>query len=909
VIFLGMLAGLAVLAIPVVIVILVVDTRALRRRVLALEQAVAAIAIAHGSAPEARGDAAGAPRPAVEAAPEAPKEPPVEPPIKPPVEPAGVEPPPAAPTAPEAAPPSAAPRAPGPLGRAGAWLAANWFYAVSAVSLGLAGVFLLQYGIETGLLTPPMRVLAALALGAALIAAGEVIRRRSGDTEDSATAFLPSTFSAAGIVVLYAAVLAARALYGLIGAEVTFAALVAVSATALVFGWFYGPFLAAAGLSGAAAAPFLVGGSAESALPFYLYYALLGAVGLAIDALRRWGWVSVLALGLAYTLGATVLFQGGEVEGFVGLLLWLALAAVALPRLEPVPRHPGWTIAESLRRAPLPGETGVIAPTRIAAGAVAATAALLLPVALASAPAEAMLALVALAALALALILWTAEARGLADLWALPAAAILGLLPALAILGAPLFREFAGFDVTNPELVPPRSVTVLLALAGAVSAAAAWRSAAGPWPVLWSAAAATVATSAAVAFEVFWAPAAILGAWPWAGHVIALAALMTLFAERFGRADGPGSRAAYPALAALTLIALALFILLSEAALTVALAVLVVAAAALDRRFGLSQMRWFHLAAVATLGWRLILDPGLAAYLEDAPLAEVLLAFGAALAGLAAAGALLPAGRAPTRALLESALWAYGGVFATVLLWRAILALRPAGEVQTVTHWSAALLGLTWAALALAQLFRLRRAPELRALRVALALGYGVLALAAFGLSLGPLNPVFGFGGRILGMQPADTLSVGYALPGLAAATLAARARWLPRRRLAGWAAGLFLAVWAFLEIRWFWQGDGIASGRFSQPEITSYTGALLLTGAGLLSQALARRSVGLRRLAVAVIAVTVAKVFLIDAAGLSGLLRVFSFLALGLALAGLAWLNRWAAGREGAPPGDRGSG
>ena len=33
-------------------------------------------------------------------------------------------------------------------------------------------------------------------------------------------------------------------------------------------------------------------------------------------------------------------------------------------------------------------------------------------------------------------------------------------------------------------------------------------------------------------------------------------------------------------------------------------------------------------------------------------------------------------------------------------------------------------------------------------------------------------------------------------------------------------------------------------------------------------------------------------------ASGLSGLTRVFSFLALGLSLAALAWLNRWAAAR-----------
>jgi uncharacterized membrane protein len=40
-------------------------------------------------------------------------------------------------------------------------------------------------------------------------------------------------------------------------------------------------------------------------------------------------------------------------------------------------------------------------------------------------------------------------------------------------------------------------------------------------------------------------------------------------------------------------------------------------------------------------------------------------------------------------------------------------------------------------------------------------------------------------------------------------------------------------------------------------------------------------------------IAVTIAKVFLIDMSGLNGLVRVASFFGLGLALMGLAWLNR----------------
>jgi uncharacterized membrane protein len=106
-------------------------------------------------------------------------------------------------------------------------------------------------------------------------------------------------------------------------------------------------------------------------------------------------------------------------------------------------------------------------------------------------------------------------------------------------------------------------------------------------------------------------------------------------------------------------------------------------------------------------------------------------------------------------------------------------------------------------------------------------------------------------------------------------------------------------ALYICLEIRRFWRGDDLSVLGVTQAELYSYTIALMVLGAALLYQAIARRSPLLRRAAMAVIAVTVAKVFLVDASGLSGLTRVFSFLALGLSLAGLAWLNRWAAGQQ----------
>ncbi len=182
------------------------------------------------------------------------------------------------PPAPAAPPPIVAP----PLQRVSAlgdWLRANWVFVVSAVSLALAGLFLVQYGIENGLLPPAARVAAAILFGLALIAGGEVLRRRWGDREGDPTAYLPSTFSGAGLVSMFGGIVAARQLYGLIGPNVAFAGIVATAALAIVLGWLSGPLLAAVGLLGAAAAPFVVGGESEAPYWLYVYFAVIAATG------------------------------------------------------------------------------------------------------------------------------------------------------------------------------------------------------------------------------------------------------------------------------------------------------------------------------------------------------------------------------------------------------------------------------------------------------------------------------------------------------------------------------------------------------------------------------------------------------------------------------------------------------
>ncbi len=783
--------------------------------------------------------------------------------------------------APPPAPAPAPAAGPGKADLALRWLTQNWAYILSAISLALAGIFLVQYGIETGILTPTVRVLASLAFGAALCFAGEWIRRRSGDGPETHTAFLPSTFSGAGIVVLYAAVLAARHLYGLTSVEVTFFGLAAVSAVALVFGWFYGPFLAAVGLAGGAVAPYLLGAESGDATPFILYLTLLALTGLAIDAIKQTGWITGVALTLPPGSALFMVSLGAEPIPVQIMVTLLALAALGLPIRRLRPDHEGQPLSLWLTLQTRPDG---LPDWRVATATGAVLSASLALLGLATDPTALTIAAIGLTLLTLAVSVWASRAPAISDAAFAPTAVFLLLLP-------------------NPDIAtaPPVLLSVLLALSVLAALGLAWRSGrSNSFRALWAALAVSLPSAAALILMLLQTPEARLGPWPWSLHLLGLAALFTALAERFAAGDGrPRNRTAYAALGALTMIALALFTLLGLAALTVALAVLLVAASLLDRRFDMPEMTLFTLAGLGTLTWRLVIDPG-PTFSMEGPLLEVLIHHTSALAGPAAA--LLVLGTSPrprTRVYLETALWAFAGLTISVLLARWLAATNPdaIGESEV-----AGLYATIWGMLALVQYERLRKLSRPGWIRPVLAAIYSLFALGALTIAL-LLNPLVDFLAQTPnGIVLFNSTAISYLLPAIPLALASQRLRdaWGLAALLL---AASLAAFWTILQIRIFWQGteamairDGITQG-----EISTYTGAMLALGAILFYQSVAARSALLRRAGLTLIGLTVAKVFLIDAAGLTGLIRVGSFLALGLSLAGLAWLDRWASGR---PPG-----
>ncbi len=97
--------------------------------------------------------------------------------------------------------------------------------------------------------------------------------------------------------------------------------------------------------------------------------------------------------------------------------------------------------------------------------------------------------------------------------------------------------------------------------------------------------------------------------------------------------------------------------------------------------------------------------------------------------------------------------------------------------------------------------------------------------------------------------------------------------------------------MWVTLETKHAFQGTQMRLWHESDAEYYAYSAVWLCFAFALLAAGLWRREPALRYGALAVLLVTVLKVFISDMAGLEGLYRVASFLGLGLSLVAIGWI------------------
>jgi uncharacterized membrane protein len=177
--------------------------------------------------------------------------------------------------------------------------------------------------------------------------------------------------------------------------------------------------------------------------------------------------------------------------------------------------------------------------------------------------------------------------------------------------------------------------------------------------------------------------------------------------------------------------------------------------------------------------------------------------------------------------------------------------------------------------------------------------GVAIVAAALFRLAWFDLfvkNPLW-YPGEVVGPTPLDALTVTYLLPILWAWLSADEilkhpvSGWVLKVARASRVLTLVLAfAWISLEIRKLYQGPNLDGPDTSDAEFYTYSAVWLVFGLALLLYGTLKGSQLLRYASLAIVLLTVSKVFLLDAENLTGLYRVFSFLGLGLSLLAISY-------------------
>jgi uncharacterized membrane protein len=785
-----------------------------------------------------------------------------------------------------AAPPPAPPRTRDELKRFEQVLAENWLVWLGGVALALGGAFLVKLSIDYGLLTPPVRVVLSVVLGIGLCAVSDWLARREAaqNPEASGPSYVPQALAAGGAATVFAAFNGAYQLYALISAPIAFLLLAATAAATVTLSLRQGILVATLGLVGAYVVPALVASEAPHALPLFLYLAFVTAGLLAVLRHRAWwqlawpallgavGWVMIWLADQAANPESTIV--GGYILVQLGLFAALRRGVPRVGFLTGIVDQPP------------------IRPLlRVAFGLFAIAGLVLVHVADFDAAS-----LVTSYAATVFLLGFAYRDRDLDDVIATAA----GLL--LAVLGTwnlPLLTDQQVFlaQLRLPVAFQDFSlacVAAALLLGGGGFLAQRTAPRGGRWAAL------SVVSTALILVIAYWRLHEYGFDIAWSSLALGLAGLNLAAAasvarRRDGALETEIALAAY-AVGVLGSTILAACFALSNAWLTVAIALHLPVLGWIEGRLDLKVLRHVALAVAGIVLVRLAFNPYLLGYpIGPTPIFNWLL-YGYGIPALAFIVATKQFG---SRAddLLVGVLEAGSVLFVSMLL---TFELRHAAygriDAPLADLGKDALSPILWLCLAGFSLWLAER----RARPVLLWSGIILFGLASAQivfwqvLAASPLLSPVSIGGTMI----FDALSLAYLLPAVLYAAMVVVRLGPQRLRLAAriLAAGLAF-IWLSLEVRHAFQGEDISislfGSNFSDAEWYAYSAAWLAFFGVALAVGLLRRDEWLRRVALGGIGLVVAKVFLSDMSQLEGVLRALSFLGLGAALVGIGYAYR----------------
>lgn len=777
----------------------------------------------------------------------------------------------------------------------------SWMIWLGGACVALAGVFLARYGIEEGLLGPKVRVVLGLVTALALYLASELLRRKTGASHPTFAAL-----AGGGAITAFAAILSAVHLYHLMAPGLAFGLLALVALVTMWMARLHGPVLAAIGMLGAYALPALVATGDGNILGAMAYALIITASVLLLlrYVVRTWLWLGLLAGALVWWM---ISMFGHEADGWRGVYLavlgYLLLAVTSgdwLLRGVGVASSPEESKGTPGTRGNRVDPANKVAPLILPGLLVLVVAQCvsilregfqpdaiwvwypLAVVTLIAAGSRAHLAMVPWALLLGQFAAWLGSqmrfAEGQVSLSRLPApeqGSFLLYLGVSAVIfsGLALLNYRRGLFQNRQRLIQNRQGLLNIEPAASLYW---WSSLAVMGPLLFLLLGYLLAAGY---LSLYW----------WCLFAAVFGAVFMYLGSRGAGRGWPKAMEVWLFAAAHFAYSLAICLWLDKASLTLALALQSVSLAWIIRRFEIPALGWLLKVVLLLVVVRLTFNPWLLAY-TDSSHWSLWTYGGSALCAWFAARVLSP-GFAPLARwaeaaalhLLVLALWAecrywlYGGnAFAAAFSF----------TEAVIDMWLFCGLGLVYYRKSLVAGNFSRWYKGYSQLLVFAALGIYARLLVALAES----QP---WVWESIGSRPLfNMLLPAFAGPALLAFVVSRY--YLPGcRKFATLLAALASFVWVSLEVRHLWQGTIRMDLAPATGELYSYSAVWLLMAVAAILLGSWKHWRSCYQGGMAVLAVVIVKLFLVDMSGLEGLLRVASFMGMGLALLGIAYLHQ----------------
>ena len=779
-------------------------------------------------------------------------------------------------------------------------LSSRWMVWVGGLAIALGGGFLVKYSIDSGLLSPMVRVSLGFIMGIILTLGGEILRQRRAKAGQEnlewlkgSPDYLPSAISAAGLFSAFAAIYAAYALYDLLPALAAFIALAILSFAASGLAYYQGKFFAYLGLIGGIIVPLLVTTGSSNAWGLFPYLLVIITASLWVS--RQKAWIDVAATTLILALMWVIIWiptnwqTGDSVPVGLYLLLLGALNNILL----------GGACPERLTDPTYKGMISRNAITLVSDMVMLASVILLVSIVRLDHYGMMGLMLITFGLLGQAYAVHRSPVNDTGGVMA-----IFGVLFLFATWHVPNLIEFKSalpaFDrldtawaPTSPPGLDKFIISVLIFTAftsGAIFLRLRHLMRRNVWAAMGN------IVPVVMLILTYWRVEDWGTSLTFAFAALILACLLVIAVNRLHSEDSEKNLtpiAAYAA-GATTMIALGIAMILRDAWLTFALALQIVALAHIWRMTGVSGLRRLALILASIILFRLFLNENIFDYGSHQPMSAInwlFYGYGLTAACFAYAAHIFKPEGAEDRLMSVLKAGAILLTIAFVTLEIRVLFSRGHSLLSQTTVLETALQAINWgAATTLLFWYEVKNNdPLLGKLRRFMTV-FGLLGLIIGG---GILSNVF-FRKVDVGTTPIFNLQLlQFFIPGLLygfKAFIAQRAGKSRSLKFYGSIAFLVMWFWGTAEIYNYFHPEGFVY-EITDWEWYAYSLVWLVYAVLLLLAGLRFQQEKIRKAGLAMLAVVVLKVFLVDMNQLEGLSRALSFIGLGGALIGLGYL------------------